>query len=231
MARLFDFNIRFMKIMGYPETDYPLSIEEKMEIIKIWGTPLYDAMDVWMPLYDEAKKLTKSHLRLDLAYFPFYPNMKFESSCGVVYITIHAGKDVSDKKRLGNPSVVVYYLENELCRTGIKKKTSSPSWEYKYQFFVHDINSLLQFNVVDENRDFGKCALNIADSLKKDIWYSLHNGAKLKLSIKFIPLDISQSLTDSSVLPYNDPLGVLKIFLVEAKGLQNVEIIVCSTKL
>jgi Ca2+-dependent lipid-binding protein len=219
-----------MKIMGYPESEYPLSIEEKMEIIKVWGTPLYDAQDIWLPLYDDAKKLTKSHLRMDLAYFPFYPNMKFQSSCGVVEITIHAGKDISDKKRLGNPCVVVYYLEKEICRTAIKKKTTSPNWEHKHQLFVHNIDSLLEFNAVDDNRDYGKCSLNITDSLKRDVWYSLHNGSKLKLSLKFYPLDISQSLTDSKVLPYNDPLGVLKIFLVEAKGLQNVEIIVYSTK-
>jgi Ca2+-dependent lipid-binding protein len=173
-------------------------------------------------LFDEAKEATKSLLKMDLAYFPIYPNVKLSASSGIVQLVIHSAKELSSK-RIGSPYVVVTSGDSELCRTLAKKKTNTPTWEFKHQFYCSNIDEMLNFEVVDDGYSYGDVALNIQDSLKKEEWYLLTNG-KLKLSLKFTPIDLSQSLTDQSLLLRNEPLGVLKVFVVEAKGVQNVEL-------
>lgn len=215
-----------MKLLGYPHEENTLTSAEKISLIKRWGSPLYDAYEVWMPLLDEANVTLKSSLKFDLAYYPIYQNMKFEADCGIIRITIHGGKDLADKKKPTSPFVAVYQNENEIFRTIAKKKTSNPYWEHAHQFYVNSLDSVLTFNVMEDHHLQGQCILNVSESLKSGVWYPLLKGpGMLKISMSFIPIDLSQSLADTEMIPFNEPLGVVKIFLIEGKGLQNVEII------
>jgi hypothetical protein len=50
-------------------------------------------------------------------------------------------------------------------------------------------------------------------------------SGKIKVSVKFIPVDLSQSHVDRQLVQHYDPLCVLRVNLIEAKGLANVEVL------
>lgn len=207
--------------------------EERYDIIQKWGTPLYDPYDVWTPLYDENQSLIKSTLKMDLgifliikAYFPVNMDEQVIASAGIVNFVIHQAKELSTK-RIASPSCRVFYRGSLLCKTPHKKKTNNPAWNFKHLFFCSDINeSKLTFDLYDDSGSLGKCIVNISEGLRNDQWYLLStNHGKIKISFKFTPIDLSQSRANKLLLSGNEPLGLLKINVIEAKGLSNVELL------
>ena len=220
----------------------PLSAEERESLLKQWGSPLYDVTETWLPLLENDKP-SKASVKIDLAFFPLdtlYIDepRKIRSHAGILQVSISQAKDL---KKLAHPLCAVDMAGLPICKTHIRKKTNNPVWDFKHVYYCHNVDEAkLRFQVIDdmkaipgiripgeEIKSLGQCVINVRDAIKKgDEWYQLFSGqGKIKVAFKFTPIDLSQSLIDKSLIRRREPVGVIRVHIIEAKGLANVELL------
>ncbi|KAI3659214.1 hypothetical protein MP638_000495 [Amoeboaphelidium occidentale] len=167
-----------------------------------------------------------------------------ETVSGVLRINIHQGKELDETvsaMRIINPYVEVLQSGNSIHRTKTKKRTCNPSWEDSIQIFVRDFTKeKLKFLVKDHRElvtshgDIGYCEVSLKDVVQaqksnqsnKIEWFTLRNATSgtLRLTFKFTPVVFDHPIPAHGVGKFHPAIGVLRLRVIEAKGLKNFEI-------
>ncbi|KAI8904668.1 C2 domain-containing protein [Gorgonomyces haynaldii] len=209
-----------------------LSKEEQQQMIKVWGTPLHDSGDVWIPLQLDEQPI-KSALKADISFFPLdrlyleHPR-SLDSPSGILHVQIVQAKELTSRKQPTPYCSLQTMFGKELYKSPHRKRTNNPVWDFKVEFYTHNVHEArYKFVILDEQgkQPMGEVNVKMMDLIKKkEDWFALFNGSgKLKLQCKFLPIDLSQSLVDKTLIPRKEPCGVLRINMLEAKELHNVE--------
>lgn len=222
------------------EVNAPRALDDKeaVQIVRQWGSPLYERSDRWLSLYDYSLQPTKGAVHADMAYFPIDPAVKILSNAGLVTLTIHQAKDLPSRRQ-GHPFVLVNFRGDVIGKTSVKKRTSSPVWAHTIRFFCEDITDAFVRLAVHDDQKFsisdlaspvyGECLLPITEALNEHgEWYPLKNPSspgKLKIDLQFTPVDLAQSDVDRTLIPRFAPVGVVRLHIIEAKELTNVELL------
>jgi Ca2+-dependent lipid-binding protein len=239
---------RWIKLLGVPDSvspdegvSPPLTREEQEEMLLDWGSPFNDHGSVWKKL--ALDKRASGTVRLGLCFFPMAPNTLqtppasppdegaapkpvAEPVTGIVTATIHQAKElqVSENSAI---DCAGYSDTKELFKTGLRKRTANPSWETRHMFYCSDIGKdELRLVLYNKGQVVGEVKVNIKDAMKgTDDWYKIfgRGTGKLRVSFKFAPVDIKQTTADKTKASRLDPVGIMKVFVREAKNLANVE--------
>jgi Ca2+-dependent lipid-binding protein len=241
---------RWIKLLGVPDTGSPddgevppLTREEQEEMLLDWGSPFNDHGSVWKKLALEKK--ASGTLRIGLCFFPMgdtvtatppsSPPDEGESPkpvrvpvAGIVTATIHQAKEllVSENSAI---DCAGYNDTKEVFKTAVRKRTANPSWESRHMFYCGDISKEeLRLVLYNKGQVVGEVKVNIKDSMKgTDDWFKIfgRGAGKLRVTFKFAPIDIKQTKADKTKAGRLDPLGIMKVFVREAKNLANVEML------
>ncbi|KAJ3193429.1 hypothetical protein HK101_004861 [Irineochytrium annulatum] len=158
---------------------------------------------------------------------------------GVLTVVVHQAKELPCGKS-ANPTTTVIIdgvrcpksPGKEIGKTGLAKKTNNPVWDYSVPVYIEDIDKArLLFAVHDGNQGshLGKCEVAVKDVVNKaptdtpNDWFKLSGvTGKLRLSFKWQPVDVERC-HDPTAIVRKEPLGMLKVKIIEAKGVANVE--------
>ncbi|KAI8609214.1 hypothetical protein BC830DRAFT_1151653 [Chytriomyces sp. MP71] len=162
-----------------------------------------------------------------------------ESLPGVLTATINSGKDLPNEKHQSLKVEVsvngVEFPPNGpdyiVGTTPVVKKSKNPVWDYPVRFYVMDPHlAVCHFIVKDGGKPVAELTLKFSEIL--DImksknadadWFKLENcPGKLRITFQWTPLDPAY-LTSKSDAAVREPAGMLKLKLLKAKGLLNVE--------
>lgn len=153
---------------------------------------------------------------------------------GIVRLTIHQAKDLDLSQIRGTAST---YAEARLrgkllFKTPVIKHSNTPTYESSTEFLVADKNAcLVDIAVVDDKnvgRDpvIGRCRVKLADLLARQElqqdWFDLSRTGKVRLTVDWKPLEIPGGLNSSAA--WTPPIGIMRIFVRNAKGVKNVEL-------
>lgn len=141
---------------------------------------------------------------------------------GVVIIALNQAKELS-KGRNGAIQCIGRVGGKEVVKSAIRKRTINPSWGSKHFFYCPDIESaFINFGVLNKGNLIGECKVNLNKAKdSKDSWYSLVGGSgKLSVDVKFMSLDCMHSSLDPAFKFRFDPIGLLRVRLIEAEDLQ-----------
>ncbi|KAJ3201403.1 hypothetical protein HDU67_001364, partial [Dinochytrium kinnereticum] len=161
---------------------------------------------------------------------------------GVLTIVVHQAKELPCSKA-ANPTCTVYIdglarfptsPSNNLGSTPSAKKTNNPVWDHSFVYFISDSAAAeLSFSVKDdkEGRTMGKVQIPIKDVIQKKPgndaaadWYKISGcpTGKLRVTFKWQPLDLESCHKNAEVVR-KEPIGMIRVNLIEAKGVANVE--------
>ncbi|KAJ3150261.1 hypothetical protein HK101_001985 [Irineochytrium annulatum] len=158
---------------------------------------------------------------------------------GVLTVVVHAARELPRGKGAAPfTSVGLVGVERglgpqrEVGKTGTVKKTNNPVWDMPVVTYVEDVDKARLIVEVKDSRDnvsLGSCEVAVRDVVNKiktpdaNDWYKLSKATgKIRLTFKWQPLDIERCHDPLSVIR-KEPLGMLKVKVIEAKGVANVE--------
>jgi len=187
-----------------------------------------------------AKGKPYGSLTYSVSYYPVAVPVKDESGAevpiesvsGILHITISQAKSLDPKRSLAkqySPYTLVKVEGKEILRTKVLKRTNNPVWEEATEVFVADVTQCTTRIDIMDSRDLandiviGYVDMSLAQMLRrmdKSLeWFQLsENSGKLKINCKWRPV-----LYDGGSEEEEVPLGVVKLNLVEARNLRNVE--------
>ncbi|KAJ3217090.1 hypothetical protein HK099_005603 [Clydaea vesicula] len=212
-----------------------LSTEEANILKKDWGLPFDSTTDLWKPIFfaKHEEKVPKGELKLNLLYFPLpkaesfsVKNENEDIESGIVTITVHQVKDMAESLKATNMCVVCELnTGEEVGRTEVVRKSSTPVWDKSFDIFVKDVEGAkVKLNVLNNDHLTGNCILDVSDILdngsQSNDWYKLKGipSGKVRVTVKFVPVDLeAQHFTKST------PSHFIRICIREANGLKNVE--------
>ncbi|KAJ3033983.1 hypothetical protein HDV00_005602 [Rhizophlyctis rosea] len=227
---------RWIKLLEDDTAEEPLSKEEHSQLLDQWGSPynLEDAADVWQKLLVEGTtKPRGGDVRLHLAYFPIKDVIPgapvVESPAGVLQIVVHQAKELATSKN-ANPECVMYAAGgNEVFRTPVKRRTNNPVWDAPFTMFTTDLASAkFKFVVTSGGGPIADVWVSPQDVIGKEDadWFKLRGDkGKLRLTFKFIPIDLDSANLDGRKIKRKEPVGMIRLEVKEAKGLVNVEML------
>ena len=200
------------------EEEMKLSDDAIEDLLYHWGSPFETNGHVWKNLSIDEKKF--GSVRLDLSYYPVIPmdpNLP-PIYAGVVTIIVQQAKEV----KTGNLSVVGKIGQSEVVKTPVRKRTVNPSWGHSQQFYCGDITKTdVYFTIMNKNAAVGNCKVNLAQAVKTaDDWYKILDGSgKIRITVKFQPLDVLHSTVNTKKIRKINPIGGFRIKVTEAKDL------------
>jgi Ca2+-dependent lipid-binding protein len=188
----------------------------------------------------------RGEIRFDCSWYPVLKPVMVdgkpespETSVGIVRLVVHQAKDLDNSKSLSgelNPFAKVYIGDNHkpILTTHRFKHTNNPVWESPIEFLCSDKNSSVITVKVIDDRDFlkdpvvGFMAIKLADlfTSQKEAgrdWWPLSGckSGRIRLSVEWKPLAIAGSLSGAE--QYTPPIGVVRLHLMKATDLKNVE--------
>ncbi|KAJ3389188.1 hypothetical protein HDU84_009095 [Entophlyctis sp. JEL0112] len=160
-----------------------------------------------------------------------------EPSMGILTVTVHSGKEFAGSKFNTMRCEVSIFegkrLESVVGSTLAVRKTNNPTWDCALRAYISDIqNREVFFSVKDGTKTMGDFKLRTSEILKilssKDAgldWYNLENceSGKIRITFNWHPLDPAYKALNLNGLS-RAPKAVIKLKLVGAKALTNVEI-------
>ncbi|KAJ3161537.1 hypothetical protein HDU88_007342 [Geranomyces variabilis] len=209
-----------------------LTAEEKDTLIHEWGTPFADDTDVWKKL--SIGDSSKGDVRLGLSYFPVQdlaPGVvPTEFSAGILMITVHQAKELGCSKN-ANPDCSIEQDGMEIFRTPTRRKTNNPVWDAPFTIFVTDLdNAKFRFRLWNDGKALGAADVYPKDCIGKEAtadWFKLFGGkeaaGRLRVTFRFTPVDLEGEGLDVAKMKRRQPVALLRLNVVEAKGLANVE--------
>ncbi|KAI8825681.1 uncharacterized protein EV422DRAFT_513846 [Fimicolochytrium jonesii] len=227
--------IKLLEDATYKEEvdESPLLEGERDMLLHEWGSPIGDVgTDVWKKLATDNG--AKGDIRLQLNYFPVHdlgPEITVvEVPAGILEIAIHQGRELACSKN-GHPECSIEQDGMEIFRTPSKKKTNNPIWETRNTIFVTDLDSVkLKFRVWNDGKTLGACEISPRQFIGKeatDDWFGLFGkdaSGRLRVTFKFTPVDLEGTGVDRNKVQRRQPTALLRLHVIEAKGLANVEI-------
>ncbi|KAJ3158848.1 hypothetical protein HDU86_002536 [Geranomyces michiganensis] len=209
-----------------------LTAEEKDNLVHEWGTPFADDMDIWKKL--SLGDSSKGDVRLGLTYFPVQdlsPGVApVDFSAGILMITVHQAKELGCSKN-ANPDCSIEQDGMEIFRTPARRKTNNPVWDAPFTIFVTDLdNAKFRFRLWNDGKALGAADVYPKDCIGKEAtadWFKLFGGkeaaGRLRVTFRFTPVDLEGEGLDKAKLQRRQPVALLRLNVVEAKGLANVE--------
>ncbi|KAF9922420.1 hypothetical protein FBU30_007442 [Linnemannia zychae] len=194
--------------------------------------PIQD--DVWCKILLNGKE--RGAVRIRAAYFPVAkPQPEKEggepvpvkSNSGILAINLAQAKDIARSGKVKSHCRVL--LNGRVVHTTGKSIGANPSWGANLDIFVTDLEAA-QINVevvADDNvlGTYGAPATHILrDTDEKVDWVSLQGGQggeKLKMTAVWKPILMGDGLNP---LVYKPPIGVVRVQLLAARDLKNVEV-------
>ncbi|KAI8928229.1 C2 domain-containing protein [Entophlyctis helioformis] len=221
---------------GKRDADKPLSRAEHDLLLSNWGTPFVEPSEVWKSIAladSHDRKRQTGQVRLDMAYFPV-PEASLEtpveSEAGIISVVVHQAKDLAASKS-ASPECIVFLDSAVIGRSPHKRNTNNPTWTFPADAYCSNIETAhMRFVVMDRNTPLGECLIPVKDLAspdRKDDWLKLFNvsSGKIRVTAKFIPLDMQHSSTDMTKIRRKAPCAVLKVNIVKAEKLANVEVL------
>ncbi|KAJ3112385.1 hypothetical protein HDU96_004597 [Phlyctochytrium bullatum] len=166
--------------------------------------------------------------------------MEAKLTTGVLTATVHQAKELACGKS-ANPwcQVALRGLErgpvspsNVLGATDPARKTNNPVWEKDFVFFVADTEAAeLLFTVKDGERTLGTVLMPVKEAVEKKPgadaaadWYKFpgSGSGKVRITFKWQPLDMENAHKNAEVVR-KEPIGMIRINVLGAKGVANVE--------
>lgn len=202
-----------------------LNDKEKEKLVHEWGSPFETNGNIWKNIHHDQKR--QGSVRLDLSYFPIFstpatsspPGPEVESIvAGVVTVVVQQAKEVE----MGHVCCVGNMDGLEVLKTPIRKRTVNPAWHSSHSFYCSNIaKSSITFTILNKNSEVGNCNLNIQKAAKStDDWYKIVNGpGKIRITVKFQPLDLLHSTVKALNFRKVNPIGVFRLKVTEAKDL------------
>ncbi|KAJ3134514.1 hypothetical protein HK100_003559 [Physocladia obscura] len=161
---------------------------------------------------------------------------------GILTVNVHSGKEFSTSRQ-STLKCEIHILGVEFPPNNFNslvgstqgvKKTGNPKWESPIRFYVMDSkNAICKFEIKDGSKLIGFVELKVSQIIKvlsskesDSDWFPLSNriGGKIRLTFAWNPTN-PQNVGEKSVLAKGrEPQGVVKIKLLKAKALINVEI-------
>ncbi|KAJ1914688.1 Tricalbin-2 [Tieghemiomyces parasiticus] len=180
------------------------------------------------------------------AYFPVATPVKdaegtelpMESNSGLLRFTVVQASDLDTRhSSVGqySPYVVVYLNGKVILRTKTMKRSNKPMWSESHELFVADkertnLRFVMRDSRLHTDLDLGilNCPLEhgLSQVEKQNAWFPLKGpaGGRLRLDFAWRPVLVDEGFaaggTDPATLP---SIGVVKLNLLEARGLRNVE--------
>ncbi|KND03955.1 uncharacterized protein SPPG_01407 [Spizellomyces punctatus DAOM BR117] len=211
-----------------------LSREERDRLLHEWGSPFGDDTvgDIWKKL--SIGDSQKGDVRFNMAYFPVQEPLAGTPApdiySGILQITVHQAKELPCSKN-ANTDCSIEQDGMELFRTPVKKKSNNPVWDAPFTVFVNELDmAKFKFRVWQGGQALGGCDILPREFIGKestDDWFKLYGGkeasGRLRVTFKFTPVDLEGGNLDRSKIKRRNPAGLLRLHVVEAKGLMNVE--------
>ncbi|KAK9719096.1 Tricalbin-2, variant 2 [Basidiobolus ranarum] len=157
-----------------------------------------------------------------------------ESNHGILKVYVHQAKDLASKASTKlNPYGVVKLNGTKLLSTKILKRKANPVWEDAVECFIGDRSkAILSIEIKDErglavDPLLGNFSIGLNEALKRmeeqNQWFNLngHASGKVRLSFVWKPVEIKGGVIASGHLA--PPTGVVRLDIIEAKNLKNVE--------
>ncbi|KAJ3368537.1 hypothetical protein HDU91_000523 [Kappamyces sp. JEL0680] len=226
---------KWLRLMGLDYLEEgPLSEEEAAQLLHEWGSPFETTGTVWKDLVLNRKKA--GSLRIDLTFIPTLPltDPKAPAASSSMVQSTDATKKapcvvtlvMNQAKELiqGHNGVIecIGKMDDvEVVATASRKRTVNPKWGSKHHFFCPDLNTAeVSFEVHNRNRMIGSCTINLKKALaSKNPWYRLAGGGKLSVSVLCRPLDTNYSTVEPAIAKRYDPVGLLRLQVLEAREL------------
>jgi len=187
--------------------------------------------DIWCKVLRNGKE--RGSVRIRAAYFPVQEPalaadgvtlVPVESNCGIMAVNIAQAKDISKTGKTKSHCVV--YLNGKAIDTTKSMTGANPAWGAEVDLFVTDLaNAQIAVEVVSEDGhvigSYGVSAKKLAkDTTDKEDWVALQGGdGKLKLTGIWKPILMGE---DSTI--HKPPFGVVRIQMIGARNLRNVEL-------
>lgn len=154
-----------------------------------------------------------------------------ETKSGIVRLIIHQAKDLDAKKSLvGQLSTYAeIYMDKTLQdKTKTVKRNNNPLWEFSkevicqkrnkatFKILIKDARGMSQDPVIGE---FTTSLQQLLSAESGHDWYDLKPAGKIRMEAKWNPV----ALGDISGGAYVEPIGVMRVFLDNARDLRNLE--------
>lgn len=185
-------------------------------------------------------------IQADIRYFPVLEGLTLEngkkepppeSNTGIARLTIEQAKDLDGSKSLVgqlNPYAELLLNGQVIHTTNKMKRTNQPIWtDNAKEFLVTDRKSARLAVVIKDERDLGSDAMlgsyqiKLEDMLKMmdqgKEWYNLAGATtgRVKLMLQWKPVGLRDVFGTSG--GYMTPIGVMRLYFQNGKGLRNVE--------
>ncbi|KAK3814034.1 MAG: C2 domain-containing protein [Benniella sp.] len=187
--------------------------------------------DIWCKVLRNGKE--RGSVRIRAAYFPVQEPalaadgvtlVPVESNCGIMAVNIAQAKDISKTGKTKSHCVV--YLNGKVIDTTKSMTGANPAWGADVDLFVTDLaNAQIAIEVVsDDDHVIGSYGVSakklVKDTTDKEDWVALQGGdGKLKVTGIWKPILMGE---DSTI--HKPPFGVVRIQMIGARNLRNVEI-------
>lgn len=187
----------------------------------------------------------RGEIQYSLSYYPVIKpkvdaNGKAEplpqTRSGIVRLTVHQAKDLP--KRSGviggdvNPKARVLLNGVKIKDSTVLKRTLTPIWEMATEFLVTERKrAVIGVQIVDDHGLAGDpvisyLSVKLDDLLKakerSQDWFPLTKDGRLRMSAEWKPVQMAGSVNGGSA--WSPPIGAVKIWAKEAKGVKNVEL-------
>ncbi|KAJ3102687.1 hypothetical protein HDU96_009549 [Phlyctochytrium bullatum] len=159
---------------------------------------------------------------------------------GVLTVTVHQAKELPCGKS-ANPCCTLLLSNlprypvspsNVLGSTPAARRTNNPVWDHEFVFFVSDsAEAEMEFRVMDGEKMMGMLTVPVKEVIKAKAghdasadWFKLPGSAsgKVRITFKWQPLDMENAHKNAEIVR-KEPIGMVRINLLEAKGVANVE--------
>ncbi|KAJ3370159.1 hypothetical protein HDU91_006565, partial [Kappamyces sp. JEL0680] len=215
--------INIMGISHFAGGESELTEKETKGLIHEWGSPFELNGVAWKPLF-----LDKKHhgsLRFDLSFYPILgPEAKPVAGIrmpGIVSVVVVQAKELP----INSNSVVecVGTMNDlEVVRTPTRKRTANPTWNSTHNFYCSNFSrDNVKFVVINRGAPVGECVMNLQKASENvDGWYKLSNSTgKIRITVKFSPIDLDHSSIAAAKVRRFDPMGILRLNIIQAKEL------------
>ncbi|KAJ1980045.1 Tricalbin-2, partial [Dimargaris cristalligena] len=180
------------------------------------------------------------------AYFPVATPIKdeegmelpVESDSGLLRFTVVQATELDTRRStVGqySPYVVIYLNGKIIHRTKTIKRTNKPIWSESQELFVEskertNLKFVVRDSRIHSDIDVGEVAVRLDMALKRageqNTWFNMAKcgSGRLKLDFTWRPVLVDEGFLTGSIKPALLPcIGVVKINLIRAKDLRNVE--------
>ncbi|KAJ3098015.1 hypothetical protein HDU97_004375 [Phlyctochytrium planicorne] len=159
---------------------------------------------------------------------------------GIITIVVHQAKELPCAKTVspvcglslsGLPRAPVS-PSNHLGYTSAGNRTNNPVWDHTFTYFMADSDAASFVFEVRESKDgkfLGQVVVPVKDIVQKKSgdasadWFKLSGtSGKVRITFKWLPLDMENAHSNAEIVR-KEPIGMLKVTVLEAKGVANVE--------